>query len=83
LNNGYDCRASRFTATTTGTEHTQKVGTNPKKSEMLNAYKLALMGEKAIQKIRKDLGDKLPEVFVSLESLVLEVKTELEARGIK
>jgi hypothetical protein len=54
-----------------------------KKSEMLKAYKLALMGEKAIQKIRKDLGDKLPEVFVSLESLVLEVKTELEARGIK
>jgi hypothetical protein len=32
---------------------------------MLNAYKLALMGEKAILKIRKDLGDRLPEVFVS------------------
>lgn len=54
-----------------------------KKSEMLKAYKLALMGEKAIQKARKEFGDKLPEAFVTLESLVLEVKTEMEARGVK
>jgi hypothetical protein len=54
-----------------------------KKSDMLKAYKLALMGEKAIQKAKKEFGDKLPEAFVTLESLVLEVKTEMEARGVK
>jgi hypothetical protein len=54
-----------------------------KKSDILKAYKLALMGEKAIQKARKEFGDKMPEAFVTLESLVLEIKTEMEARGVK
>jgi hypothetical protein len=54
-----------------------------KKSEILKAYKLSCMGEKAIAKARKDFGNKLPPVFTSLENLVMEVKAEMEARGAK
>jgi hypothetical protein len=54
-----------------------------KKSEILKAYKLACIGEKAIAKARKDFGAKLPAVFTSLENLVMEVKAEMEARGAK
>ena len=58
-----------------------KQKTPEKKSDILKAHKLACQGEKAIAKLRKDFGAKLPAIFVTLENLVMEVKAEMEAAG--
>ena len=63
------------------TLYAYKQKTPEKKSEILKAHKLACQGEKAIAKLRKDFGAKLPGIFLTLENLVMEVKAEMEAAG--
>lgn len=50
-----------------------------KKSDIKKALVDAQAGEKACAKAKKQFGDKMPQSFIALEDLVMEVKANLEA----